>query len=194
MTLSRMASEPSVGFGSATRENVRKASVPRSQLKDLHGTESPGPHAPYVVGVGAIGKQVNSKYGTTPKFSISSRLQMPQDDISGRSPGPMYAVPASVGPQTESYKARGATPDFGSSTRDVRARVFISREHSSKGVHGRDTPGPAAPYFISGSLGKQISSKTSTRPSSAFGRASRWSHYERERKHNAVPGPGAYND
>ena len=63
-------------------------------------------------------------------------------------------MPASVGPQPESTKARTATPKIGTATRDVRARVYISREHG-KGAHGQDTPGPAAEYFINGSIGKQ---------------------------------------
>ena len=100
---------------------------------------------------------------------------------------------AAVGPQPEAYRVRAATPSFGTSTRDGQMRVFISHEHG-KGVHGRDTPGPAARYYIEGSLGKQVSSKMSTRPRSAFGRASRWAEHEREMRRNSTPGPGAYDD
>lgn len=194
--LSRVPSEPKFGFGTATRHQMSQASVSRERVKDLHGTESPGPQAEYKVSVGAIGKQINSKYATTPKFSIATRANFARKvdgDVGEASPGPMYCVPAAVGSQPESNRKGAGRAVIGSATRENQAKVFISREHG-KGIHGRDTPGPQADYYISGSLGKQISSKSSTRPSSAFSKASRWGQYERESRQNSVPGPGSYND
>lgn len=192
--LSRMASEPRVGFGTANREHMSRVNLTKQQAKALHGAASPGPAAISASGplaVNAIGKQINSKFSTTPKYSLASRARAP--DAAGLSPGPLYAVPAAFGSQPESLRSREPTPKIGTSTRDGMTRVFISREHG-KGSHGRDTPGPAADYHIRGSIGRQVSSKQATRPSSAFGRSSRWAADERERRQNCGPGPGAYDD
>ena len=192
--LSKNASEPLFTFGTATRDQAGNASVPKDQAKALFGTESPGPAAPYLATGDrqAIGKQVNSKFGTGQSYSIKSRSKLLKG-VGNASPGPIYLVPESVGHQPESTRTRQATPAFGTSTRDGVARVYISKEHG-KNIHGQDTPGPAADYHVRGSFGKQVSSKNTSRPSSAFSRADRFGQYKREAKANTVPGPGAYDD
>ena len=192
-TLSHLSSEPSVGFGTATRENVRTANLTPAMEKTLFGREGPGPSAPYQVKVNAIGKQVNSKFSTMPHYTIQSKQRIPAEEVGDASPGPMYALPQSMGVQPEGRRQRAPTMSFGSGTRAQREKVFITREHSRGQVSG-DTPGPAAPYYLGGSLGKQVSSRNSTRPGSAFGRAKRFAADERERRTNSVPGPGSYND
>ena len=64
---------------------------------------------------------------------------------------------------------------------DVRAMIYIGPDHD-KGSHGMLSPGPAAPYEIIASVGKQVASNMREAPAPSFSRESRWRTYEKEIK------------
>jgi hypothetical protein len=75
---------------------------------------------------------------------------------------------------------------FGTGTRDQREKIFISMAHV-KGVHGRNSPGPAS-YLLPSASGKQFLSTRDSQPRWAFGSAMRFPRS----KFEAAPGPGTY--
>jgi hypothetical protein len=175
-------SEPIYGFGSATRDQCAKA------MTEIPGTESPGPV--YTL-QGAMGKISSSRYGSGPLYSIAGRVWAP-DGTGGEGAGLKYTLPQSIGPQPDSRMERAPTMLFGTSTREQNAKRFVSVEHK-KNLFGTHSPGPAAPYQLDSSLGKQGSGRYKTQPNTVFSRASRWAKNEAEQKRNTVPGPGAYD-
>jgi len=188
--LGRFKSEPLMGFGTAERKHVRKVFVSQQHnITDMYGMASPGP-ATYGL-PSTLGKQELSTEKSPPVWVFGSGART-NDKAGLASPGPaVYTLPQSVGPQPDSRKCRAATPGFGASTRDIRAKIYLGPDHE-KGSHGRLTPGPAAPYNLCASVGKQVHSKTREAPYAAFSKASRWATYERELRKNSTPGPGAY--
>ena len=90
------------------------------------------------------------------------------------------------GVQPLSHRRSGPAFGMGSSTRDTRAKVFISQQHS-KSTAGA-SPGPGAGYALNGSVGRQALSRRKSAPSSVFGTANRFTHETRA----SSPGPGAY--
>ena len=189
--LARFASAPIAGFGTAERKHVRKVFISHEhQNVDLYGMASPGPFAPYQL-QSTVGKQVNSTSASPPAW-VFGNADRAKDQAGLASPGAAaYSLPQSIGPQPDSRKPGSATPDFGASTRDTRALIYIGPGHD-KGMYGRIGPGPFAPYQTVDSVGTQVHSKTASAPSVAFSKASRWATYEREMQKNTTPGPGAY--
>lgn len=182
---------PMMGFGTAERKNVRKVWISQEHMRlDMHGMDSPGPAAKYEI-KSTMGKQDHSTAETPPAWVFGSSARAPVE-AGLASPGPSaYTLPQSVGPQPDSRRPRSATPGFGAATRDKRAGLYLGPGHE-KGAHGKLSPGPAAPYALIESVGKQIHSKTATAPGVPFSKASRWATYEREMRKNSTPGPGAY--
>ena len=112
-----------MGFGTAERKHVRKVFVSQDHQKtDMYGMGSPGPAAGYVIKP-SVGKQDSSMSKTYPSWPFSSAARA-KDAAGLASPGPAaYLLPESVGPQPDSRKPRSATPGFGASTRDIRAKL-----------------------------------------------------------------------
>jgi len=188
--LSRVKSEPVFGFGTGTRDGARKIFLSQQHQKlDMYGMASPGPAA-YDHQALVGGKQPIGRFDNQPVYSLASRARPPDKVDDG--PGPAeYRQVASVGQsQPNSKIERAATPKFGTSTREQRAKLHITSEHE-KGLHG--TQSAARWYDLHGSLGRQVSSKSDTRPRTAFARASRFASHDAELKRNSVPGPGAYD-
>lgn len=118
-TLGRFRTEPLVGFGTAERQHVRKVFISQAHQKtDMHGMASPGP-AKYNC-KSTMGPQDTAP--SCPSYSFASSATA-NDKPGLGSPGPIYMMPASVGPQPDSRKPRAATPGFGASTRDKRAKI-----------------------------------------------------------------------
>jgi len=186
---SKFKSQPLFGFGTATRKHTSKVflSAEHNKIED-HGRASPGP-ATYILKA-AIGPHLESQMASEPawQFGGSARARA---DVGRESPGPVYVLPQSVGPQPDSRKPRAATPGFGAATREKQGKVFLGPDHE-KAAHGRQSPGPAAQYQTASSLGQQLHSKDRQAPSSSFSKASRFASWEQEKKKNSVPGPGAY--
>ena len=188
--LGGMKSEPLVGFGTAERKNVRKVFISNAhQNTDLYGMASPGPAASYQL-QSTMGKQAHSTAANPPAWVIGGARA--PDKTGADSPGPAaYELPQSVGPQPDSKKPRAATPGFGASTRDIRAKIYVGPGHD-KGSYGHIGPGPAASYKVVSAVGPQVLSQTGSSGAAPFSKASRWATYEREQRKNTTPGPGAY--
>lgn len=121
---SKFKSQPLFGFGTATRKHTSKVflSAEHNKIED-HGRASPGP-ATYLLKA-AIGPQLESQMATEPawQFGGSARARA---DVGRESPGPVYLLPQSVGPQPDSRKPRAATPGFGAATREKQGKVCAS--------------------------------------------------------------------
>ena len=78
---------------------------------------------------------------------------------------------------------------FGTATRDIAQKRFISDEHCAKGAP-KNVPGPGT-YTHRISTGKQPSTFQKTSPRYGFGKSERFDKVELKRA-AAVPGPGAY--
>ena len=102
-----------------------------------------------------------------------------------------YTIPGALGGQPDSRYRREPTSKFATLTREGRAKVFISREIDHKGSFGKHGSGKF--YETDGAMGRQTSSRYSTRPRSAFARSDRFAHERRERAMNITPGPGYYD-
>ena len=192
--LSRMRSEPTFAFGSAERQHVRKVFISQAHQKtELYGTSSPGPQAAYKMSATVGGAQPLSRHASQPRFSLASKAR-PPDNAGPSSPGPhaVGQLPAAVGQwQPDSTRERAPTPSFGASTREQRSKLFVSQEHTLLACFGSQSPSKW--YEAAPAMGKQVSSKRPSRPSSAFARAPRWAEYEREMRRNSTPGPGSYD-
>ena len=137
------------------------------------------------------GKQPDGRKEDAPSygFSTAARTQVePGQD----GPGPVYKVRPSIGPCPDGKFANAPLYGFGASTREIRAKVFISQEHNLGVAPFVPTPGPAAPYALNPGIGNQVRSNKRTSPRVSFAKYSRWADHERELKKNTVPGPGAY--
>ena len=197
--LSRVRSEPSFGFGTCNREVVRKVFISdRHQRQDMFGRQSPGPAAPYEVqSAGGVSKpQTLSRMESASSFSMSTKASFAmsaKSDGGQIGPGPAYMLPAAVGPQVDSRKSMPAFTKFGRAGREEMQKVFIDPELSTRDRYGRGSPGPAAPYQLQAAVGKQVTSKYSTRPKTAFAKSDRWAAYDANLRRNNVPGPGSYD-
>ena len=85
--LGRFHSAPSMGFGTAGRKEVRKVWISQEHQKiDMHGFDSPGPGAPYVM-KSTMGKQESSAMASPPAWVIGSAARA-KDEPGRFSPGP----------------------------------------------------------------------------------------------------------
>ena len=179
-------------FGTATRTQCNRLFVSQQHTKlATAGTDSPGP-ALYSLPASVGGKQPDARKKDPPVYSFATASRMPVEP-GGHSPGPIYEVPAAVGPQPDGRLAYAPRAMCGDSTRSTRAKLFISHAHEATSAPQVPTPGPAAPYKLDAAIGKQRSSRHATGPRVTFSRASRWASHERELERNSVPGPGAYS-
>ena len=95
-----------------------------------------------------------------------------------------------LGEQPLSTRSSAPSFGFGASTRDVRAKVFISQEHARTGDgQSSVSPGPAAPYNLRASVGKQNDGRKRSSPHWMFCQAERFTV---EKRADRFPGPGAY--
>lgn len=188
------ANAPVWGFGTATRQHARMVFVSQEHQKtDFYGKASPGP-AGYVLPPSVGGKQPDGRKQDPPNwtFSKSPRVTMDDQEVTKRAPGPIYTIPATVGPQPNGRFANAPLFGFGASTREVKAKVFLGTEFMAGAPPNVATPGPAGPYRMNPGLGKQVDGKKATSPRCAFAKRSRWAEHEKELASNTVPGPGAY--
>ena len=191
----RLGSDPPVwGFGSGTREKARKLFVSNDHQKtDFYGVESPGP-AGYTLPPSVGGKQPDGRKNDPPNwtFSKSPRVTMDDQEVTKRSPGMVYNIPPAIGPQPDGRIPNAPRYGMGASTREVRSKVFMTKELMEGGPPNVPTPGPAGPYHLTPAIGKQVDGKKATSPRCMFSKTSRWAAHEREIARNTVPGPGHY--
>ena len=98
---------------------------------------------------------------------------------------------SSCGNQANSTRTSNPSVGFGTSTRTVRSKLFLSNEHVKKANNTEAYPAPCAYNVKSVATGKQASSKVKTTPSYGFGSSVRFDKVKDNRT-ASVPGPGAY--
>ena len=128
-------------------------------------------------------------FGTAQRFRPKSAPVKP-DGHAGNNPGPgAYSTPpASVGPQVLARYTTAPHMGFGTAERKNVRKVWISQDHQKRDMHGMDSPGPAAPYSLASTVGKQVHSTAESPPAWVFGSTSR-TQVEPGR---AGPGPAGY--
>ena len=175
-------SAPSVGFGSGTREQAGKLFVSQEHTAlATAGKHSPGP-ATYLLPPSVGGKQPDGRkadppvwgFGTAQRFRPRTAPMKP-DGHAGNTPGPGHyeKPPASVGPQVLARFSSAPLMGFGTAERKNVKKVWISQDHQKRDNHGLDSPGPAAPYTLASTMGKQMASTIESPPAWAFSSAAR---------------------
>lgn len=173
---------PSFGFGKSTRETAGKVFVSQEHTAlATAGKHSPGP-AVYLLPPSVGGKQPDGRkadppvwgFGTGQRFRTKPKAAKP-DGHRGNNPGPgAYGLPpASVGPQVLGRHQTEPLMGFGTAERKHVRKVWISQEHMKVDMHGMESPGPAAPYTLKSTLGKQDDSTAENPPAWVFGGATR---------------------
>ena len=195
-------SAPKYGFGTSNRDHRAKVfiSTEHNSTAD-YGRGSPGPAAPYQLG-SSMGPQVQTfgpspyasgagegvRNGAQPSWVIGTAKRFAKD-FSADVPGAIYDIRPAVGPQVDGKLKSSPLYGFGSSTREVANKVFISHEHG-KVTGGRDAPGPGQ-YAVKSLTGKPVvAGRQRSGPKWGMGTGKRFTD---EFKHQAGnPGPGAY--
>jgi len=186
--LAQHKSNPSYGFGSSLREDVRyiyaSQEADRAKVQSMGGNQSPG--AIYQIR-GACGKQLEKTtmpiygFGTEPRRTMSAN---------NKNPGPgTYKKIDGTGKQVLSTKPTYARTHFGSSTRDIQEKIYIAPEFD-KGYMGVDSPGPMA-YKQVGSMGKMPISTKQSNPQWTQGTEKRFMNLKMEEAAK-LPGAGQY--
>ena len=103
---------------------------------------------------------------------------------------PAIGTRSTMGNQVRSTFKSNPSFGFGTATREMAQRRFISDEHKSKELGTGPTPGPGR-YKTFVTTGIQPESKTKTEPNYSFGTAIRFDKVA-DKRSAAVPGPGAY--
>ena len=114
-------------------------------------------------------------------------MAVPKKKIQGLNDYSHLKMRTMFGPQTLSHRQSGPSFGFGASTRDVRAKIFISQAHNAT-ESGSASPGPAV-YGLGSMCGKQVDGRKKSQPRWMFGTAER---FKFEKRQNSSPGPGAY--
>ena len=96
---------------------------------------------------------------------------------------------STFGDQSSSKRRSAPSFGFGSGTRDMQEKVFVSQEHSQLANGGSRSPGPAV-YTARSSISNQVSSASRSAPQWAFGTGQRF--MTNSRAAGSVPGPGTY--
>ncbi|CAM6007632.1 unnamed protein product [Sphagnum balticum] len=170
-------------FSRGTRAQADKIFLSTDFNKARYGTQSPGP---MVYGARTtFGPQAASKNRTAPviNFTKGLRERRKYEDTAG--PGE-YKIKGSVGKQNESHKITLPSVGFTRCSRDLRQKVFLSKEHD-KSHYGENSPGPAIFGQVS-SMGNQANSKQMNPPFIRFTKGLRWNP-----PIDDIPGPGAYD-
>ena len=119
-------------------------------------------------------------------------------DMTSRSVKPsLGTVPMAVGTrstmgnQTKSTVRSNPSFGFGTATREMCAKKFISHDHKEKdNSENKFTPGPGT-YNHRVATGRQSESSQRTAPQYGFGSSVRFDKIS-EKRTGAIPGPGAY--
>lgn len=85
---------------------------------------------------------------------------------------PAGGTRSQLGPQVNSRRASAPNYGFGSSTREHRAKVFVSQEHAAL-AGDSCSPGPHAPYKIVPAVGPQVNGAIASAPLFSFGASTR---------------------
>ena len=189
---SAMRSQPVYGFGTATRAQALKSSIPPP------GIESPGPA--YTI-VPAIGPQVDGRLKSLPRFSqgTATREQALKSTIPPpglESPGPAHCEGVVLDASYKHALQSAPIPPSlaGYSSRKQADAVFLSKELDKISRAGVEGPGPAAYNLTPFSLGKQVKAgRLRSAPQWGFGTGSTEFGSSFASQKVRSPGPAAYN-
>ena len=177
----RKKSGPSFGFGAASRYTAGKVFISQ-EMAQLNATtvSSPGPNTANSLSCpAAVGPQPEKP--SAPRWSMGKAERFPKSDPDSV-PGPgKYNSASSNGAQVSSRNRSNTGFGFGCSTRDQLEKVS-----EKAGLH---SPGPAAPYRVDGSVGRQSRSTKKGASSPLFGTGDRFNDPS-FRRTAALPGPG----
>ena len=129
--------------------------------------------------------------GGAPSYSFGSS-QRHQFRGKKSSPGPgHYTAPSSIGGQRNSKQRSSHEFRFGSTTRAMATKVYLTGAHERAYV-GLQSPG--CNYSVMSSVGSQVSSRAQTAPSFSFGSSDRFSQMRSRSGQlpTLTPGPGSY--
>ena len=193
----RRRTAPSYGFGTSTRAQANKLFVSQEHTQlATAGSHSPGPGAGYRLHPAVGGAQPDGRRANAPRYSMTTAERFPGQKKVDISPGPgAHAVQSTaMGRQvTGAFKSEPRI-GFGTAGREHVRKVFISQEHQKTDLHGMDSPGPAAPYSLPTTLGKQSQGSIKSPPTWVFSSADRKDPIEvmQLTKSAREPGPGTY--
>lgn len=185
-----ISTKPTLGrtaFGRCTRDIQEKIYIAPEFEKDSMGFDSPGPTA--YKQPGSMGKMLTSDKPSNPQWRQGTEERFKNLTLmeSAKLPGAgQYKTVPACGKQIISTKPTRARVGFGSSSRDHRAKVYMSREAEAS-TGGKDSPGPGTSKPIN-AHGKQVLGTKKTNPSYSWGSANRFGHVTA----STGPGPGEY--
>lgn len=188
---SGVPSNPIFSFDKSTRDQAGKVYQSKETSESFAGRNVPG--AGTYDTHSMSGKQADAAKPSAPfaAFSKADRFKDPQTERAKHLPAPGdYKMPSGQGKQVLSLTQSNPKYGFGTTERDQRDKMYISKEHE-KAVHAREGPGPCGPASTARSgLGTQVNSLASTLPSFGFGKQGRFGPRNPGKD---GPGPGAYN-
>eukprot|EP00740_Mantoniella_antarctica_P007540 CAMPEP_0181363378 /NCGR_PEP_ID=MMETSP1106-20121128/8678_1 /TAXON_ID=81844 /ORGANISM="Mantoniella antarctica, Strain SL-175" /LENGTH=324 /DNA_ID=CAMNT_0023477735 /DNA_START=42 /DNA_END=1016 /DNA_ORIENTATION=- len=188
---SGVASNPIFSFDKSTRDQAGKVYQSKETADSFAGRNVPGAGTYDTYSMN--GKQADAAKPSAPNaaFTKANRFKDPHTERAKLLPAPGdYVMPSGQGRQVLSRTQSNPKYGFGTTERDQRDKMFISKEHE-KAVLGREGPGPCGPASTAKSgLGKQVDSMASTLPSYGFGKQGR---FGAKNTNSEGPGPGAYN-
>jgi hypothetical protein len=94
------------------------------------------------------------------------------------------------GSQAVSDRTSSGAFGFGTSTREILTKTYISPAHL-KECYGRNSPSPDK-YTLQSSLGRQVLDSKMSYPSRSFGLEDRFDADRRDQRAAQTPGPGSY--
>lgn len=105
-------------------------------------------------------------------------------------PGMDGQVKSMLGQQVNSSHSSAPAYGFGSSTRAIAEKIYLSAEHAKLAVNPKASPGPAV-YSMRSTVGPQVDGSLLSAPQWAFGSAGRFAN-DMPKDKAAAPGPGQY--
>ena len=188
---SETTSNPIFSFDKATRDQAGKVYQSKETADAFAGRFVPGAGTYNSYSMNGRQHDAAKPSAPNPAFTKADRFRYPETERAKQLPAPGdYRMPSGQGRQVLSRTVSAAKYGFGTTQRDQRDKMFISKEHE-KAVHGREGPGPCGPASAARSaLGKQVDSLATSKPSFGFGKQNRFGP-----RNPALdgPGPGAYN-
>ena len=184
-------SNPIFSFDKSTRDQAGLVYQSKESADAFAGRNVPG--AGTYNTYSTCGKQADAAKPSAPfaAFSKAQRFKDPQTERAKHLPAPGdYVMPSGQGRQVMSRTQSNPKYGFGTTERDQRDRMYISKEHE-KNMFGKEGPGPCGPASVAKSaMGKQTNSLATSLPSYGFGKQGRFGPKNAQKD---GPGPGAYN-
>ena len=190
--LSTKNSNPSFGFGSASRYAWKNQYLSREQMTS--GSVQCSPGSVYDI-PGSVGQQYEGDMPNIPQMKFGTAPRIPKiRDQNLPGPGKYGRGPDAYGRQIESTKKTDARVGFARAERDEVAKLYLDQE-TSNSTRGLPvwSPGPLA-YTLPSSIGKQADSSKKSSATSKFSTQDRFgvANYPELRRAAQLPAADAY--